>query len=93
MRRTYSLVPSAVKDFRQIVLYYAERSIVGVRTISEALDKTMTLLASQPQMGRVYDEKHRAFPVRQFLIVYRPDTRPLQIIRIWDERQKGRPKL
>jgi hypothetical protein len=34
-------------------------------------------------MGRVYDEKHRAFPVRHFLtIVYRPDTRPLEIIRI-----------
>lgn len=93
MRRAYSLVPSAVNDFRQIVLYYAERSIVGRSHHPRSSCKTMTLLASRPHIGRVYDEKHRACTVRQFLIVYRPDTKPHQIIRIWDERQKGRPSV
>ncbi len=46
----------------------------------------MQRLAGMPELGHVRedlaDESLRLWPVRSYLIIYRPDRRPLQIVRV-----------
>jgi plasmid stabilization system protein ParE len=54
--------------------------------ILENFRAAMERLADMPQLGHLRrdlaDEDIRFWPVHSYLIVYRPDTRPLQIIRV-----------
>lgn len=82
----YVFTPQARKDLISIWEYIAqERAGVADRVVGE-IRKAASALAEMPGMGRLRedlaDEPLRIWPAYSYLLIYRPETRPLQIIRI-----------
>ncbi len=83
----FRLTALAEADLAEILDYIAQTSSEA-RAESVHLDllHAARLLAEQPRMGHLRgDLTPRAvlfWPVHTFLLVYRPDTRPLEIVRV-----------
>src|SRR5258708_29669526 len=94
MTRRYVLAPEAALDLVQIWRYLKEQSSVEIadRVESVIRDK-IVFLATNPGAGHwrknLTDEEVKFFPVYSYLIVYRPETTPLQIVSILH----GRPDV
>ncbi|SRR6266700_179687 len=92
MRRRYVLAPEAAADLVQIWRYIKKQSSVEMadRVESVILDKII-FLAGSPGAGHwrknLTDQAVKFFSVYSYLIVYRPDTRPLQIVSILHGRR------
>lgn len=92
MKALYVLAPEAALDLVQIWRYIkAEGSIeIADHVESVILDK-IEFLAGNPGAGHrrknLTDEAVKFFPVYSYLIVYRPDTRPLQVVSILHGRR------
>jgi len=93
----YRLSLRAQNDLRAIVAWYrqhrgpesARRTLVDIRG-------ALRRLANEPGMGHVLElvasPDHLFWPHRHLWIVYLRDTRPLEIVTIWDAR-RGEPPL
>ena len=87
MSGRYVLAPEAALDLVQIWRYLKKQSSVAVadRVESVIRDK-IVFLARTPGAGHwnenLTDEPVKFFPVYSYLIVYRPETRPLQVVSI-----------
>jgi|SRR5271157_4272576 len=87
MRARYILAPEAARDLVQIWLYIRRQSSTQMadRVESVIRDK-IVFLAGTPEAGHwrkdLTDEAVKFFPVYSYLIVYRPKTRPLQVVSI-----------
>ena len=98
MKRRYSLTPRAKRDLISILSYIGieNENPIAAEKLSDRLDEVMSLLAAYPKMGHVNETvappEFRFWPVGKYLIIYRPDTKPLQIIRIWHGAQRS-PEL
>ena len=59
--------------------------------VVDALDEAMQRLAENPGIGHVRpdltDEDVRFWPVFKYLVVYRPETKPLEIVRVLHGRR------
>ncbi|MEE9293711.1 MAG: type II toxin-antitoxin system RelE/ParE family toxin [Phycisphaerae bacterium] len=82
----YLLTPEAVDDLNAVEEYLSQRSPgVAGRVLAE-LREAMRRLAGMPGIGHLRedlaDEPLRFWTVYSYLIVYRPETKPLQIIRV-----------
>lgn len=92
MKARYVLAPQAAVDLVEIWLYIRAQSSVGTadRIESEILDR-LAFLARTPDAGHVREsltnEHVKFFPVYSYLIVYRPEAKPLQIVSIVHGRQ------
>jgi plasmid stabilization system protein ParE len=98
----YILAPQAAQDLIHIWRYIKEQSSL---TIADHVERTirerMGFLASHPGAGHwrrdLTSHNVRFFSVYSYLIVYNPDTKPLQIVSILHGRRdvekilKGRP--
>jgi plasmid stabilization system protein ParE len=66
--------------------YIAGDNIEAADRVLDALNNAMVKLAKTPGIGHwreeLADKRHRFFLVYSYLIVYRHETKPLQIIRI-----------
>ena len=66
--------------------YIADDNIEAADRVLDALENTMVKLAKNPRIGHwredLTDKRHRFFLVYSYLIVYRHETKPLQIIRV-----------
>lgn len=84
--KRFVLTEQAEVDVDEIWEYIAENNIDTADRIREQLYAAMQKLADMPGMGHLRldlaDERHRFWVVRPYVIVYRPDTHPLQIIRV-----------
>ncbi len=82
----YVLTPLAEDDLLEIGRYIANDSLEGASRVLNELHQAMTLLARQPLIGHrrpdLAAEPYRFWPVFSYLIVYRPDTTPVQIVRV-----------
>lgn len=83
----YILAPLAEQDLDGIWEYIAKDNLEAAdRVIAEIYDAIQNLV-KMPGMGHVRedlaDRSHRFWPVRDFLIVYHPDTTPLEIVRVF----------
>jgi len=82
----YLLTDSAKEDVREIISYIRQRSPQSAKKVRSELREAMRLLARFPGMGHVRQdvaaETLRFWSVYSYLIAYRPDTKPLQIIRV-----------
>ena|ERR1017187_2249612 len=87
MKRRYTLAPEAARDLVQIWRYLKKESSqeTADRVESVIRDK-FEYLAEFPRAGHWRRDLTRAdarfFPVYSYLIVYRPETSPLQIVSI-----------
>ncbi len=84
--RRYQLTPAAEADLGEISGYIRFDSPDAALRVLARVREAMRRLAEFPRMGHVRedlaDKSLRFWPVYSYLIVYRPDTRPLQIIRV-----------
>jgi toxin ParE1/3/4 len=88
----YVLAPEAALDLVQIWRYLKEHSSIEIadRVESVIRDK-IVFLATNPGAGHwrkdLTHEVVKFFPVYSYLIVYQPETRPLQIVSILHGRR------
>ncbi len=82
----FSLTPSACQDLAEIESYIAQDSPDAARRVILELQTAMQRPAEYPSLGHrrpdVDDPRYRFWVVYSYLIVYIPDTDPLQIIRV-----------
>ena len=85
MRRT-RLTPSAKADLADLAAFIAGESPTAALRVSRRLRAEMRRLARQPGLGHrredLADEALRAWIVYSYLVIYRADTKPLQIVRV-----------
>lgn len=78
---------AAKSDLAEIAQYIREQgSPDAAKRVGEELRRAMRKLADMPRMGHarndLVDESLRFWSVYSYLIIYRPETNPLQIIRV-----------
>lgn len=82
----FVLTPAAREDLLEIVDYIREDSPEAAQRVLRKLQDSMRRLARTPGMGHLRedlsDEPLRFWPVYSYLIIYRLETRPLQIVRV-----------
>jgi antitoxin ParD1/3/4/toxin ParE1/3/4 len=92
MSGRYLLAPEAATDLTQIWRYIKKQSSIerADRVESVILDK-IAFLAENPGAGHwrkaLTDQPIKFFPVYSYLIVYRPETKPLQVVSILHGRR------
>jgi len=82
----FVVTPRAEQDLNEIWDYIAQDNVAQADRVLIKLDKTLRRLAQHPSIGHVREEwadrRHRFWPVYSYVIMYRPDTQPLQILRV-----------
>lgn len=82
----FVLTAAARADISEIADYIREDSPDAARRVVSALQEAMGKLARSPGMGHLREDltrrPFRFWPVYSYLIVYRSETKPLQILRI-----------
>ena len=82
----FELTDLAKSDITGIINFIRPRSPQAARQVRDELREAMRRLADFPGIGHlradVTDEPLRFWAVHSYLIVYRPETRPLQVIRV-----------
>src|SRR5258708_21435929 len=92
MKLRYALAPEAARDLVQIWRYIKKQSSVKIADRVESTIRDQAIfLATRPGAGHwrkdLTDESVKFFPVYSYLIVYRPDTQPLQVVSILHGRR------
>jgi antitoxin ParD1/3/4/toxin ParE1/3/4 len=88
----YVLAPEAAFDLVEIWRYIKRQSTTKLADRVELVIREKTVfLAGNPGAGHwrknLTDEAVKFFPVYSYLIVYRPDTKPLQVVSILHGRR------
>jgi plasmid stabilization system protein ParE len=86
MSRRFSLTPAARADLFEIDDYLRQESPPAAARVRAELRAAMRKLAGYPGIGHLRadlaEEPLRFWPVYSYLIIYRAETRPLQILRV-----------
>jgi plasmid stabilization system protein ParE len=86
MNTPFVLTPRAEQDLDEIWEYIAADKIDAADRVLDKIAETFEHLAQTPGIGQyredLADQRHRFHLVHSYLIVYRWETKPLQIIRI-----------
>ncbi|HEX5433034.1 MAG TPA: type II toxin-antitoxin system RelE/ParE family toxin [Candidatus Angelobacter sp.] len=85
MTARYVLAPEAVSDLVEIWRYIKKKSNATVADrVESVIRERIAFLAQNPGAGHwrmnLTDKPVKFFPVYFYLIVYRPDTLPLQVV-------------
>lgn len=89
MPSSYRLTPRALSDLGDIWEYIAEDSVDAANRVESAILSACENLAKHPMLGSKRSEITH-LPVRfwavsrypNFIVVYRPDTAPLQVVAV-----------
>ena len=92
MRRRYVLSPEAAVDLVQIWRYIKKESSAKIADrVETAIRDQIVWLAKRPGTGHwrkdLTDEAVKFLPVYSYLIVYRPDTKPLHVVAVLQGRR------
>ena len=86
MKPPFVLTPSAEHDLNEIWEYITKDRTETADRVLKALETAMRTIAQTPGIGHLREEladrRHRFFLVYSYLIVYRHETRPLEVIRV-----------
>ena len=84
--KSYVLTSRAEQDIADIWDYIASDNIEAADRVLDALEKAVLKLVKSPGIGHMREEltdrRHRIFLVYSYLIVYRLETQPLQVVRV-----------
>ena len=84
--KKYVLTSTAKGDVRDILDFLKTESPTATVRVRTALRDAMRLLAERPGAGHVRtdlaDGTVRFWPVFSYLVIYRSDTNPIQIVRV-----------
>jgi toxin ParE1/3/4 len=91
-RRSYTvrLLPSAEDDLTEIILFIAADNPIAAERILQRIQKNLSLLSSNPKLGRVSREEllarmgYRHLIVENYLIFYKTENRTIFVHRILD---------
>lgn len=90
------LAPAAAADLDEIWSHIARDNFDAAERVLDELESACEILASRPHAGHVREDlaepSIRFWPVRSYLVVYRPDRVPLEIVRFW-HGARGVPNL
>jgi len=82
---SYILAPAAQRDLRALQAYIAQENIQAARRVLAEIRAACARLADNPHLGHVRedltDQPVCFWAVRTYYIIYRPETRPLEIVR------------
>jgi plasmid stabilization system protein ParE len=82
----FVLSEAAADDLRDIYDYIAADDPVAARRVLEDIRTAMHRLADHPGLGHLRDdladEALRVWTVHSYLVIYRPDAQPLQVVRV-----------
>ncbi|MCH7977797.1 MAG: type II toxin-antitoxin system RelE/ParE family toxin [Acidobacteria bacterium] len=82
----FLLSPEAAQDLIDIWEFIAGDNIDSADQVCEELQEAIQRIVEMPKKGHLRadltDKPVRFSPVRSYLIIYRPDTTPLQIVRV-----------
>ena len=92
MKSRYILSPEAALDLAGIWHYIGRNATVMIADrVERVIREKMALLAAASGVGHwrhdLTDEAVKFFPVYSYLIVYRPETTPLQVVAILHGRR------
>lgn len=92
MNRRYVLAPEAALDLVQIWRYIKKLSSVEMADrVESVIRERLAFLAANPGAGHwrknLTEEGVKFFPVYSYLIAYRPETAPLQVVSILHGRR------
>jgi antitoxin ParD1/3/4 len=96
----FQLTPRALRDLEDIWNYIAQDSVDAANSVESAIFAACNRLARLPMLGSRRSEI-TALPVRfwtvtrypNFIVVYRPDTRPLQVVAVLHGKRNLRELL
>jgi plasmid stabilization system protein ParE len=93
MSKTYRLAPLAQADVEDIFRYVADDDLEAALRVDQEIDEACLMLASRPLMGHTREDlklgpEYRVWPIYSYLIIYRPDSDPLEVVRVWHGAQK-----
>src|SRR5262249_46392318 len=84
--KRYILTPYAKRDISDIWEYIANDNVEAADRVLDALESAMIKLARSPGIGHwredLADKRHRFWLVYSYLIVYRYEAKPIQIVRV-----------
>ena len=84
--REFELHPQALADVEEIWDYIAQDNLAAADRLVDELFEAFAGLAAMPEKGYIRQELTnklvRFWVVRNYLIVYRPSTTPLQILAV-----------
>jgi toxin ParE1/3/4 len=92
MRRRYALSPQAALDLAEIWHYIKNQSSLALADrVESTIRDRIVVLARNPGAGHwrkdITGDVVKFYPVYSYLIVYRPDTKPLQVVAILHGRR------
>jgi plasmid stabilization system protein ParE len=78
--------PAARLDLLEIWEYIARDNLDAADRVEREIQETVSMLARNPSLGHwrrdLTSKPVRFWPVYSYLIIYLPDSRPLEIVRI-----------
>lgn len=84
--KRFHVTPAARADLVEISDYIESDSPTAAKRVRARLREAMHKLAEHPGMGHVRedlaDETLRFWAVYSFLIIYRPERKPIEIVRV-----------
>lgn len=92
MNRRYILAPEAAHDLVDIWRFVKDQSIASTADrVESAIRDRIVFLSTNPGAGHwrrdLTNERVRFFPVYSYLIVYRPEKKPLQVVPVLHGRR------
>ena len=82
----YLISPDARIDLIEIWDYIAKDNINAADCVAQEFRETMALLAANPELGHIRKDLTsrpvRFWRIYSYLIVYSPETRPMEVVRI-----------
>lgn len=82
----FVLTPAARADIEELHDFIDLDSPAAAARVRAALRDAMRRLAASSHLGHLRqdltDEPLRFWPVYSYLVIYRPDTKPLQVVRV-----------
>jgi len=94
---SFILTPLARRDVGDIRDYIARDDVAAAERVVDALEAAIGTLSENPALGHLRedlaDRRHRFWLVYSYLIVYRFETKPLQIIRVLHAARDARTLL
>ena len=96
MKEAYVLSPFAQEDREEIFRTIAEDDFETALRVDRELEEVLLRLARNPNIGHrrtdLLPRRFRVWPFYSYLVIYKPETSPLEIVRIWHGAQR-RPRL
>lgn len=82
----FVLTSQAELDLVAIWDFIARDSAAQANRVIDKIERALQTLASHPEIGHIREEwadrRHRFWPVYSYIVMYRSETRPLQVLRI-----------